>query len=56
MLLKYLKPGAHEEPGSIAYLLDNPTARVVRGNPEIAQWVIDQSPFGSGKFFFPLNR
>jgi hypothetical protein len=46
MLLKYLKPGAHEEPGSIAYLLENPTARVVRGNPEIAQWVIDQTPFG----------
>jgi hypothetical protein len=51
MLLKYLKPGAHEEPGSIAYLLKNPTARVVRGNPEIAQWVIDQSPFGSHQRF-----
>lgn len=46
MLLKYLKPGAHEEPGSPSYLLKNPTARVVRGNPEITQWVIDQSPFG----------
>ncbi|MCB1130737.1 MAG: hypothetical protein KDN05_06375 [Verrucomicrobiae bacterium] len=46
MLLKFLKPGAHEEPGSLSYLLKNPTARVVRGNPELTQWVIDQTPFG----------
>ncbi|MCP5542947.1 MAG: hypothetical protein H7A49_03460 [Akkermansiaceae bacterium] len=46
MLHKFLKPGADEEPGSLRYLLKNPTARVVRGNPEITQWVIDQTPFG----------
>jgi hypothetical protein len=46
MLLKFLKPGAHDEPGSMRYVLKNPTARVVRGNPGITQWVIDQSPSG----------
>ena len=46
MLLKFLKPGAHNEPGSLKYILENDTARVVRGNPEITQWVIDQTPSG----------
>lgn len=37
---------AHEvkpEPGGLAYLLSNPTARVVRGSPEITQAVIDST-------------
>lgn len=42
-----MKTGAeNEEPGSIRYCLENPTAKVVRGDPEFVQWVIDHSPAG----------
>lgn len=41
-----MKTGADEEPGSIRYCLKNPTAKVVRGDPEFVQWVIDHSPVG----------
>ncbi len=48
MLLKFfkMKTGADEEPGSIRYCLNNPTAKVVRGDPDYVQWVIDHSPVG----------
>lgn len=42
-----MKTGAENgEPGSIRYCLENPTAKVVRGDPEFVQWVIDHSPVG----------
>jgi len=34
------------EPGSIRYCQENLTAKVVRGDPEFVQWVIDHSPAG----------
>jgi hypothetical protein len=47
MLLKYFSvTGCHGEPGGLDYLLDNPTARVVRGSVEFTKWVIDHSPPG----------
>lgn len=47
MLLKFFAVnGGHDEPGGIVYLLANPTARVVRGDPEFTKWVIDHSPTG----------
>ena len=51
MLLKYLKAGAHDEPGGLSYLLKNTTATVLRGNPAITQWVIDHSPPGMRQRF-----
>ena len=45
MLLKFFSVNnGHQEPGGLSYLLKNPTARVVRGDPEITQLVIDRSP------------
>lgn len=51
MLLKFLKPGAHQEPGSINYIMKNPTALVLRGNPSITQLVIENSPHGMSQRF-----
>lgn len=47
MLLKFFSVnGGDDEPGGLDYLLKNPTARVVRGNPELTRWVINKSPSG----------
>ena len=51
MLLKFLKSGIHEEPGSLSYLRRNETAVVLRGNPDFAQLVIDHSPPGLSQRF-----
>lgn len=51
MLLKYLKSGAHDEPGGLRYLLKNDTATVLRGDPAITQRVIDHSPPGMRQRF-----
>lgn len=45
MVLKFFRQKAvNPEPGGLDYLLRNPTARVIRGNPEITQALIDSSP------------
>ena len=45
MVLKFFhRKAVNPEPGGLDYLLRNPTARVIRGNPEITQAVIDASP------------
>jgi hypothetical protein len=45
MVLKFFRrKEVNPEPGGLAYLLRNPTARVIRGNPEITQALIDASP------------
>ncbi len=45
MVLKFFSYNSvNPEPGGLAYLLKNDTARVVRGNPKITQAVIDASP------------
>lgn len=47
MLLKFFTvTGEHHEPGGLDYLLENETARVVRGDTDLTKWVIDQSPPG----------
>lgn len=47
MLLKFFTvTGKHHEPGGLDYLLENETARVVRGDPDFTKWVIDHSPPG----------
>lgn len=45
MVLNFFRQKAvNPEPGGLGYLLRNPTARVIRGNPEITQALIDSSP------------
>ncbi len=47
MFLDLFKIGKdNSEPGSLDYLLRNPTARVVRGDPDFVRWVIEHSPPG----------
>jgi hypothetical protein len=45
MVLKFFSSNEENlEPGGLAYMLKNSTARVLRGNPTITQAVIDASP------------
>nr|MCU0750731.1 hypothetical protein [Akkermansiaceae bacterium] len=47
MLLKFFTvTGKHHEPGGLDYVLENETARVVRGDPDFTKWVIEHSPPG----------
>lgn len=52
MLAKFFRVNrGHDEPGGVDYLLDNPTARIVRGSPELVKSVIDQIPPGRKQRF-----
>ncbi|MGJ8642068.1 MAG: hypothetical protein ACSHX9_01565 [Luteolibacter sp.] len=45
MVLKFFhRKEINAEPGGLDYLMRDPTARVIRGNPEITQAAIDASP------------
>jgi hypothetical protein len=47
MFLKFFKlKKGKDEAGSIDYCLNNPTARIVRGDPSFVKWIIDHTPLG----------
>lgn len=52
MLLNFFSINSkRDEPGSLDYLIKNETARVVRGDPKFAKWIIDHSPPGPRQRF-----